>query len=105
MKLGHSRHIFEKSSNIKFNENPSGGSGIVLCGRTDGQTDRRTERHDEAKVAIRNFANAPKNGFPTMKTLSTANTIRENGLFYTQPHRKNLTDLGFIGLLLILSTD
>jgi len=51
------RQIFEKSSNIIFHENPSGGSR-VLCGWTDVQTDR----HDEAnRVAFRHFANAPKN--------------------------------------------
>jgi len=27
--------IFEKQSNIKFHENPSSGSRVVLCGRTD----------------------------------------------------------------------
>jgi hypothetical protein len=29
MKLESSRHIFEKSSNIKFYENPSGGGRVV----------------------------------------------------------------------------
>jgi hypothetical protein len=31
------RQIFEKSSNIKFHENPSSGSRVVPCGRKDGQ--------------------------------------------------------------------
>jgi len=35
-----SRQLFEKYSNIKFNENSSGGSRIIPCGRT--------ERHDKA---------------------------------------------------------
>jgi len=35
------RRFFEKSSNIKFHENPSSGSRVVPRGRTDG--------HDEAK--------------------------------------------------------
>ena len=50
-----SRQILEKYSNIKFNENPSSGSRVVSCGRTD--------RHDMRKliVAFTNFANAPKN--------------------------------------------
>ena len=56
-------------------------------------------------VAIRNFANAPKNGLPTVKTVRTANENRENGIFYKELHRKNLPNLGFIDLLLILSTD
>jgi len=57
--LEFSRQIFEKSSNIKFHENPSSGRPVVLCGRTDGQTDGQTRR--ELPVAFRNTANAPKN--------------------------------------------
>jgi len=33
-----SEHIFEKSSNIKFHENPSSGNRVVPCGWTDEQT-------------------------------------------------------------------
>jgi len=40
MKLEYCRQIFEKLSNFKFYENPSSGSRVVPCGRTD--------RHDEA---------------------------------------------------------
>ena len=39
MKLEFSRHIFKKSSNIKFHENYSGGSRVVPCGQMDGQAD------------------------------------------------------------------
>jgi hypothetical protein len=39
IKLEFSRWIFKKSSNIKFHENPSSGSRVVPCRRTDGQTD------------------------------------------------------------------
>jgi hypothetical protein len=42
MTLEFSRQIFEKSSNIKFHENPSSVSRVVPCGRTDRQTDRQT---------------------------------------------------------------
>ena len=35
MGLEFSRQIFEKSSNLKCNENSSGGSRVVPCGRTD----------------------------------------------------------------------
>jgi len=38
MKLEFSRQSIEKSSDIKFHENPSIGSRAVPCGRTDGQT-------------------------------------------------------------------
>jgi len=38
MKLEYSRHIFEKYSNIKLNENPSTGSRVVPCGLTNRQT-------------------------------------------------------------------
>ena len=41
MKLEFSRQIFEKYSNVNFQENPSGGSRVVPCEQrgTDGQTD------------------------------------------------------------------
>jgi len=38
MKFEFSVLVFEKFSNIKFHENPSGGSRVVQCGRTDEQT-------------------------------------------------------------------
>jgi hypothetical protein len=49
-KLVFSRHIFDKSLNIKFHQNPS-----VALFHADG----RAYGHDET-VAFRNFANAPK---------------------------------------------
>ena len=45
------RQIFEKYSNIKFYENPSSGSRVVPCGRTDGHTDR----YDEANSSFSQF--------------------------------------------------
>jgi hypothetical protein len=51
MKLDFSRQIFEKSSNIKFQENPSCGNRVVPCGRTD---------MTKLTVAFSNFANVPK---------------------------------------------
>jgi hypothetical protein len=48
-----SRHIFEKCSNIKFNENTFIGSRVVQCGRAVGMT--------RLIVAFRNFVKAPKN--------------------------------------------
>jgi hypothetical protein len=50
MKLEFSRQIFEKSLNIKFNQNPFSRSRAVLCGRTD---------MTKLIVAFRNLGNAP----------------------------------------------
>jgi len=47
MKVEVSRHIFGKSSNIKFHKNPSSGSRAVPCGRTEG--------HDEANSRFSQF--------------------------------------------------
>ena len=55
MKLEFSRQIFEKSSNIKFRENPS-----IWELRCSILTDRRTDM-TKLVVPFRNFANAPKN--------------------------------------------
>jgi len=49
MKRKFSRQILKKYSNVKFHENPSSGSWVIPCERTDWH------------VAFRNFANAPKN--------------------------------------------
>ena len=46
--------------NLKFYENPSTWSRVLLCRWTDGQMDRRTDRHDKLIVAFRNFAKAPE---------------------------------------------
>jgi len=39
MKHEFSRQVSEKFSHIRFNENPSIGSRVVPCGRTDRRTD------------------------------------------------------------------
>jgi hypothetical protein len=39
MTLQFSRQTFEKSSNMKYNENPYSGSPVVPWGQTDGKTD------------------------------------------------------------------
>jgi hypothetical protein len=55
MKLEFYGQIFEKYLNIKFNENPSSGSRVVLCGQTDGESDMKLI------VAVRSCAKAPYN--------------------------------------------
>jgi hypothetical protein len=45
----------KKSSNIKFHQNLSSGSGVVPCGRTDRWTDMT-----KLIFAFHNFVNAPK---------------------------------------------
>jgi hypothetical protein len=55
MKFEFYRQVFEKSSNIKFNENSSSGNRVVPCGLTDRQT-----YMTKLIVAFRNFENTPK---------------------------------------------
>jgi len=57
MKLEISRQFFEKYSNIKFHENPSSGSWVVPCGRTD--------RHDETNSRYSKFCVHVKKGQPS----------------------------------------
>jgi hypothetical protein len=59
MKLGFSRQIFGKYSNIKFHEILSNGSLIVSCGWTDRETDIT-----KPIVGSPKFAKTPKNGPP-----------------------------------------
>ena len=44
MKLDFPQQSLAKHSNVKFNDNPSGGSRLVQCGRKDGQRGRLTDR-------------------------------------------------------------
>jgi hypothetical protein len=60
MNLKFSQQMFEKYSNIKFNENPSSGVRVVPCRQTDVRTEGQT-RLTKLIVAFHNFANAPKN--------------------------------------------
>ena len=53
-----SGQIFEKSSNIKFNQSPSSGSRVVPCGQTDRPMDMT-----KLVVSFRNFANTHKNEY------------------------------------------
>jgi hypothetical protein len=59
MKLEFSRKKNKKSVSIKFHENPSSGSPVFPCGRTDRRTDKM-----KLIIAFHDFANAPKNRGP-----------------------------------------
>jgi hypothetical protein len=48
IKLEFSEEIFDKSSNVQFDENPSNESRVVPFGQRDGQTDG----HDEANKNV-----------------------------------------------------
>jgi hypothetical protein len=56
MKVELSLQIFEKSLNVKFDENPSSGSRVFPRGRTDGWTNMIM-----LIVVFRNFANESNN--------------------------------------------
>ena len=51
MKLKFSEQIFDKHANIKFHENPSSGSRVVLM-RTDRLTGREKERRTERQAGL-----------------------------------------------------
>jgi hypothetical protein len=59
IKPAYSLQIFEKSSNIKFHENPHSEGRVVPCGRID---------MTKLLVASRNFVKAPKNGSTVIHT-------------------------------------
>ena len=50
----------KKNTDIKFHENPSSGGRVIPCGKTDVQTDGRTDMTKQV-VGFRNFSKAPKN--------------------------------------------
>jgi hypothetical protein len=49
---------FRKNSNIKFYQNPSGGSRVVPYGETDGRTEGQTDI-TKLILAFRNFSKVP----------------------------------------------
>jgi hypothetical protein len=63
MRLEFSQQIFEKTSSIKFHENPQSGSQVFPRGQTGGQKYEETDGQTyltKLIVAFRNFANARK---------------------------------------------
>jgi hypothetical protein len=60
MKFKFSRHSFEKFSDIKFHENPSGGNRVVPIGRSEGRTKQQTDRDDETNNRFSQFCKRAK---------------------------------------------
>jgi hypothetical protein len=81
MKLYLSQQIFEKSLNIKFNQNPSIGSRVVPCGRTNMK---------KLTVAFCNFANAPKNGHVCGSLKSSSHSSAVAYIGFLAPRASNL---------------
>ena len=77
MKLEFSRQIFEKSSNIKFHENPSCGRRVVPCGQTYMMN---------LILAFRNSANAPKNSTNTIIIVKVKDVVKAYGEMEVQGH-------------------
>jgi len=61
MNLEFSQQIFERYSNIKFNENSSSGRRVVACGEMDDHTDGQRDM-TKLIMSFPNFAEVPKNG-------------------------------------------
>jgi hypothetical protein len=61
---GRSYRGHEKYSGINFNDNGPAGSRVVPCGRT--------ERHDEAVVALRSFSNGIISGISRLEEMRSA---------------------------------
>jgi len=56
-----SREVFEKNAGTKLHDSPRNASRTDAC----RQTERRTDRPDDATVAFRNFAKVPRTHFCT----------------------------------------
>ena len=57
--INFSRQVLKKVSKIKFHQNPSGGSQVILCRQTDGYMDM-----PKVPVTFRNFAHVHKKQRP-----------------------------------------
>ena len=79
-----SQRGFEKHTNIIFHENPSSGSRVLPCGRSDWQTDMT-----KIMVAFRNFAKVPRRAYKVSKSLNS-HTLEGTGRGYIQ----NVTTTG-----------
>jgi len=71
VKLEICRQIFEKYTNIKFNENPSSGSRVVPCGRRD----RETNRHEEANNSFSQILREDKQLFQNALIFASINMV------------------------------
>lgn len=72
-------HRFVEATNIKFNENPSDGGQVIICGQTDTR---------QLIVSLRNFAKAPKSRTAITQTLCI---LLHGGLQYkSENHAQNM---------------
>ena len=96
IKLEFSRQIFKKYADIKFHENPSSGSQVVLCAPT---VYRQKDRHDKTTSRFRSFAKAPNKTKTELWNLHgycyqswTESAIRGGAdKFLARPERKQAT--------------
>ena len=107
IKLEFSEHIFEKYANVEFHENPSNGSRVVPCGRTDGH------EKNNSPFFFRNSANGLKmsEAVPIhtlkaerVKVQLLGNTWRRQTSLASQslyPRRKGVLRMGCTGVLRI----
>jgi len=81
---------FDKYSNIKFHENPSSGSRVFPCRRTDGGTDMTM-----LMVAFRNFANAPQSDYMRPFCIVRRHSKCDQANFQNCLNRENCARLGY----------
>jgi len=55
IKLNFIKRFSKTYSGTKFHENPSSGSRVVPCGRTERQTDKQTHRYDDTSSRFSQF--------------------------------------------------
>jgi hypothetical protein len=89
MKLEVSRQIFEKFLKYQISWKSVQWEPSCFMG-TDGQTDGRTDRHDEANSRFSQFANAPKNSPSSVAEINDASTLTS-----TSKHRGNLVFINY----------
>jgi len=80
MTLEFSRLNLEKYSNIKFHENPSGGSRVVPCRWTDRRTDGRTEEEKVRQTCRSTWSHLHFSKAPTQNAIRSYTTPKNDRL-------------------------